>query len=83
VTNTFIEGLVLFNYTGKQGLPHYVLYWLVCKLLTVIISLGLIGEGLINFPVYTCVCRQASSVQLFVTPWTVARQDPLSMEFSR
>ena len=24
--------LVLFNYTGKQGLPHYVLYMLVCKL---------------------------------------------------
>ena len=71
---------MLFNCTGKQGLPHYVLYWLVCKLLTVIISLGLIGEGLINFPVY--VCRQASSVHLFVTPWTVARQDPLSMEFS-
>ena len=26
---------MLFNYTGKQGLPHYVLYVLVCKLLTV------------------------------------------------
>ena len=24
-----------------------------------------------------------SRVQLFVTPWTVARQRPLSMEFSR
>ena len=24
-----------------------------------------------------------SRVQLFVTPWTVAHQDPLSMEFSR
>ena len=24
-----------------------------------------------------------SRVQLFVTPWTVALQDPLSMEFSR
>ena len=24
-----------------------------------------------------------SHVQLFVTPWTVARQAPLSMEFSR
>ena len=25
----------------------------------------------------------AQSFQLFVTPWTVARQAPLSMEFSR
>ena len=31
-----------------------------------------------------CVCmRVVSCVQLFVTPWTVACQPPLSMEFSR
>ena len=33
-----------------------------------------------------CVCvrtQSLSCVQLFVTPWTVARQAPLSMEFSR
>ena len=33
-----------------------------------------------------CVCERTHSlscVQLFVTPWTVARQAPLSMEFSR
>ena len=33
-----------------------------------------------------CVCARAHAlgrVQLFVTPWTVARQAPLSMEFSR
>ena len=30
------------------------------------------------------VCAQSlSHVQLFVTPWTVAHQAPLSMEFSR
>ena len=29
------------------------------------------------------VCQLISSVQLFVTPWTVACQAPLSMEFSR
>ena len=30
-----------------------------------------------------CVCSQAvSHVLLFATPWTVARQAPLSMEFS-
>ena len=31
-----------------------------------------------------CVCAQSLSlVQLFVTPWTVIHQAPLSMEFSR
>ena len=40
--------------------------------------------------VCVCVCVQAracalflSRVLLFLTPWTVARQTPLSMEFSR
>ena len=38
--------------------------------------------------VYVCVCTYTcawvlSCVQLFVTPWTVAYQAPLSMEFSR
>ena len=30
-----------------------------------------------------CMLRRFSRVQLFATPWTVARQAPLSMEFSR
>ena len=30
---------------------------------------------------YICVC--SLSVQLFATTWTVSRQDPLSMKFSR
>ena len=31
-----------------------------------------------------CVCAKSlSCVQLFVTPWTVAHQAPLSMRFSR
>ena len=30
-----------------------------------------------------CVCQSLSRVQLFMTPWTVAHQAPLSMEFSR
>ena len=30
-----------------------------------------------------CACSVASSVSLFVTPWTVARQAPLSMGFFR
>ena len=34
-----------------------------------------------SFMMKKCVCAQ--SCQLFATPWTVARQAPLSMEFSR
>ena len=30
-----------------------------------------------------CVCYSPSRIRLFVTPWTVARQAPLSMGFSR
>ena len=30
-----------------------------------------------------CVCQLLSRVRLFETPWTVAHQAPLSMEFSR
>ena len=37
---------------------------------------------MLKFGSRVCVSR-SSHVRLFVTPWTVARQDPLSMEFSR
>ena len=33
--------------------------------------------------VCVCVCESISHVWLFATPWTVAHQAPLSMEFSR
>ena len=34
--------------------------------------------------VHACACTQSlSHVQLFVTPWTVAHQAPLSMQFSK
>ena len=32
---------------------------------------------------HVCACSHFSQVQLFATPWTVARQAPLSMGFSR
>ena len=34
-------------------------------------------------PIITCVCWSLNCVQLFASPWTVAHQAPLSMEFSR
>ena len=30
----------------------------------------------------TCMCQLLSRIRLFVTPWTIACQAPLSMEFS-
>ena len=35
-----------------------------------------------HFAIWHVLCV-LSHVQLFVTPWTIARQAPLSMEFSR
>ena len=36
------------------------------------------------FKIFVHMCAQSPSyVQIFVTPWTVASQTPLSMEFSR
>ena len=40
--------------------------------------------GYMFLHMFLCVCAQSlSHIRLFVTPWTVARQAPLSMEFSR
>ena len=35
------------------------------------------------YPLYVRVLNRFSPVRLFATPWTVAHQAPLSMEFSR
>ena len=36
-----------------------------------------------NSTITVCVCQLLSRVRLFATPWTVAHQAPLSMEFFR
>ena len=41
------------------------------------------GRNLIALPGKVCVCACFSCVQLFATLWTVARQAPLSLGFSR
>ena len=40
-------------------------------------------EGFLFLCVHVCMLSRFSRVQLFVTPWTVAHQAPLSMGFSR
>ena len=39
--------------------------------------------GKVTSLLFNMLCRLLSCVQLFATPWTVASQAPLSMEFSR
>ena len=54
--------------TGK-----YIRVWIcLCFLLLIVVN-------------YLCACMPSHSncVQLFATPWTIAHQAPLSMEFSR
>ena len=48
-----------------------------------IYSIIILLNILILFCMHACILSQFSCVQVFVTPWTVARQAPLSMEFSR
>ena len=40
-------------------------------------------ENMCAISMHACVLSHASHVRLFVTSWTVARQAPLSMGFSR
>ena len=44
---------------------------------------GSLVDGNVYVCVCVCVCVCVFTHQLFATPWTVARQAPLSMEFSR
>ena len=59
----------------------------VCLLIYLFFSLRTIFRWQIPQPFFRgaciCVLRHFSHVQLFATPWTVAHQAPLSMEFSR
>ena len=51
---------------------------------TSLMSPALTGGFLTTEPPGMCVCAQSfSRVQIFVIPWTVARQAPLSVGFSR
>ena len=64
-----------------------------CSARVVRVKLGGVRTGMCHFLIEarsivfpTCVCKVLSClshVQLFVTPWTVAHQAPLSMGFSR
>ena len=41
------------------------------------------SHKVLNMNGYESILNHFSHVQLFVTPWTTARQAPLSIEFSR
>ena len=71
-------------FTGNSLMVHWVgLYASTAK------GMGLIPDWGTKIPhstrpKYICVlCLVLSCVRLFETPWTVAREDPLSMGFSR
>ena len=51
-------------------------YYVVCQTLILILLFTLYLIPIVKVKSLSCV-------QLFVTPWTVAHQAPLSMEFSR
>ena len=56
-------------------------HWLANRVLAFLLLILFIQFYLSTiFPVYACTRHP---VQLFVTPWTVTHQAPLSMEFSR
>ena len=59
----------------------YLFWFFVQQKLLVDVANNLIHAEF-NF-VCVCVCQSLSHVRLFATPWTVAHQVPLSMEFSR
>ena len=58
----------------KQWQAINILYFF-CHLMTL--------SHLIHRIVCVCVCESFTHVQLFATPWTVACQAPLCMEFTR
>ena len=56
-----------------------MVHYLVRTSLTQVI----VGPHLPSFDPVSVVLSHFSCIRLFATPWTVARQAPLSMEFSR
>ena len=58
---------------------------MLCNLVSVIAKLfkGIYSIGGSNKCFYACLLSHFSCVQLFVTPWMVAHQAPLSRGFSR
>ena len=63
----------------EQAIP-----WLIPPHWRIKLESSLSVLGWVSSPLTLCVCARAlSCVQLLVTPWTTARQAPLSMGFSR
>ena len=61
---------------------YFRFYWTVVVLTSVVLVSAVIGKG-ISYMYIWMSTQLLSHVPLFATPWTIAHQAPLSMEFSR
>ena len=61
---------------------YFHFYWTVVVLNSVVLVSAVIGKG-ISYMYIWMSTQLLSHVPLFATPWTIAHQAPLSMEFSR
>ena len=74
---------------GERGFQRQSREPLLCEMSMFTVVTGRDGNEKIKWlsfysiKITVCVCVLAQSVQLFATPWTVAHQAPLSMEYSR
>ena len=73
-----VSNLPLFSFSDINSLTHIWVYIFYLHIYTYI-------PIVILFYMCVCVCVWSwfSSVQLFVTPWTISHQVPLSLGFSR
>ena len=78
---------LIYNVLLVSGIQQSESILCVCVCINIISSLFKIlfrDRSLSRVPcAMQCKCQPLSRVQLFVTPWTVARQAPLSMRFPR
>ena len=65
-----------FIFTHQTRMCRFSINWIEMAIAkTIVFSLIAV--------VCVCVCQSLNCVQLFATPWAVARQAPLSLKFSR
>ena len=75
----FIICLLLWGLTTWHKVPHDT----QIKSMALVVGALSKNSKFIFIIMYACMLIHCSRVQLFATPWTVARQAPLSMGFSK